>query len=157
QVSFQLPVKCQCRGPARPLRRDGRGPQAPLVCDLGSIRKSEGAGLTTATENHTEHTIDVAGLTLRYLRGGAGTTVVVLHRSRGNPGWIPFYERLAERASVYVPDMPGYGQSARPDWAREPRDLAILLLQVLTRLELPRVALVGLGLGGFIAAEMATM
>ena len=72
--------------------------------------------MTTATESHTEHTIEVAGLALRYLKGGVGTPVVVLHHSTGNPGWIPFYERLAERASVYVPDMPGYGQSARADW-----------------------------------------
>ena len=78
--------------------------------------------MTTATESHTEHTIEVAGLALRYLKGGAGTPVVVLHHSTGNPGWIPFYERLAERASVYVPDLPGYGQSARAEWAREPRD-----------------------------------
>jgi pimeloyl-ACP methyl ester carboxylesterase len=76
--------------------------------------------VTTATESHTEHTIEVAGLALRYLKGGAGTPVVVLHHSTGNPGWIPFYERLAERTSVYVPDMPGYGQSARAEWAREP-------------------------------------
>jgi pimeloyl-ACP methyl ester carboxylesterase len=113
--------------------------------------------VTTTTETHTEHTIEVAGLTLRYLRGGAGAPIVVLHHSTGNPGWIPFYERLAERATVYVPDMPGYGQSTRPEWAREPRDLAILLLQALGKLALSRVALVGLGLGGFVAAEMATM
>ena len=114
--------------------------------------------MTTATESHTEHTIEVAGLALRYLKGGAGTpAVVVLHHSTGNPGWIPFYERLAERASVYVPDMPGYGQSARAEWAREPRDLAILLLQALSRLGLESPTLVGLGFGGFVAAEMATM
>jgi len=113
--------------------------------------------VTTATESHTEHTIEVAGLALRYLKGGGGTPVVVLHHSTGNPGWIPFYERLAERASVYVPDMPGYGQSARAEWAREPRDLAILLLQALRRLELESPTLVGLGFGGFVAAEMATM
>ena len=113
--------------------------------------------MTTATETQTEHTIEVAGLALRYLKGGGGAPVVVLHHSTGNPGWIPFYERLAERATVYVPDMPGYGQSARPEWAREPRDLAILLLQAMTRLELAGAALVGLGFGGFVAAEMATM
>jgi pimeloyl-ACP methyl ester carboxylesterase len=113
--------------------------------------------VTTATERYTEHAVEVAGLALRYLKGGAGAPVVVLHHSTGNPGWIPFYERLAERATVYVPDMPGYGQSARPEWAREPRDLAILLLQALTKLDLPRVTLVGLGFGGFVAAEMATM
>ena len=113
--------------------------------------------MTTATESHTEHTIEVAGLALRYLKGGAGPPVVVLHHSTGNPGWIPFYERLADRASVYVPDMPGYGQSARAEWAREPRDLAILLLQALHRLGLESPTLVGLGFGGFVAAEMATM
>jgi pimeloyl-ACP methyl ester carboxylesterase len=113
--------------------------------------------VTTAIEQHTEHTIEVAGLALRYLKGGAGAPMVVLHHSTGNPGWIPFHGHLAERATVYAPDMPGYGQSARPEWAREPRDLAILLLQALTRLGLPRVALVGLGFGGFVAAEMATM
>ena len=113
--------------------------------------------MTTATEQHTEHTLEVGGLALRYLKGGAGAPVVVLHHSTGNPGWVPFYERLAEQAAVYVPDMPGYGQSARPEWAREPRDLGILLLQALTRLGLERVTLVGLGLGGFVGAEMATM
>jgi pimeloyl-ACP methyl ester carboxylesterase len=113
--------------------------------------------VTTATDTHTEHTIEVAGLALRYLKGGAGAPVVVLHHSTGNPGWIPFYERLAERATVYVPDMPGYGQSARPEWAREPRDLAILTVQMLAKLDLARPAIVGLGFGGFIAAEMATM
>jgi pimeloyl-ACP methyl ester carboxylesterase len=113
--------------------------------------------MTPETETYTEHTVEVAGLALRYLRGGAGAPVVVLHHSTGNPGWIPFYDRLAGRATVYVPDMPGYGQSTRPEWAREPRDLAIVLLQALTRLELGSVTLVGLGLGGFVAAEMATM
>ena len=55
--------------------------------------------------------------------------------------------------------MPGYGQSARPEWAREPRDLAILLLnQALDKLGLTGgLTLVGLGFGGFVAAEMATM
>ena len=92
--------------------------------------------MTTATESHTEHTIEVAGLALRYLKGGAGDAAGRPAPLDGEPGWIPFYERLAERASVYVPDMPGYGQSARPEWAREPRDLAILLLQALPRLGL---------------------
>jgi pimeloyl-ACP methyl ester carboxylesterase len=113
--------------------------------------------VTTATETHTEHIIEVAGLAFRYLKGGAGAPIVLLHHSTGNPGWIPFYERLAARATVYVPDMPGYGQSARPEWAREPRDLAILVLQAMTKLGLPSATVVGLGFGGFVAAEMATM
>ncbi len=91
------------------------------------------------------------------LQGGDGDPVVVLHHSTGNIGWLPFYESLAERFAVTVPDMPGYGQSERPEWAREPRDIAILLGELLDKLELEQVTLVGLGFGGFVAAEMATM
>jgi pimeloyl-ACP methyl ester carboxylesterase len=84
--------------------------------------------------------------------------VVVLHHSVGNPGWIPFYDALAKSFTVAVPDMPGYGQSGRPEWAREPRDIAILLNQALDKVGITGgLSLVGLGFGGFVAAEMAAM
>jgi pimeloyl-ACP methyl ester carboxylesterase len=113
--------------------------------------------MTTATETWTEQTIVVAGRKLRILKGGKGTPVVVLHHSTGNPGWLPLHEELARSFEVLVPDMPGYGQSERPEWAREPRDLAILVHQALDQLGLREVGLVGLGFGGFVAAEMASM
>jgi pimeloyl-ACP methyl ester carboxylesterase len=113
--------------------------------------------MTTATETHTERTLEVAGKRVRLLQGGQGEPLVVLHHSTGNPGWLPFYDQLAHDFSVIVPDLPGYGQSERPEWAREPRDLALIVNRLLDKLGLERVVLVGLGLGGFIAAELATM
>ena len=113
--------------------------------------------MTTATESYTERTLEVAGKRVRLLEGGAGEPLVVLHHSTGNPGWLPFYEQLARDFAVAVPDLPGYGQSERPDWAREPRDLALLVNRLLDKLGHKQVTLVGLGLGGFIAAELATM
>ena len=101
--------------------------------------------------------IVVGGKNVRLLEGGSGAPCVVLHHSTGNPGWIPFYDELAKTFSVVVPDMPGYGQSERPEWAREPRDIAILVNRILDQLGLEGVTLVGLGLGGFVASEMATM
>ena len=108
-------------------------------------------------ETHVEERLDVAGLAVRYLKGGTGAPVLVLHHSTGNPGWLPFHEALAGHASITVPDMPGWGQSARPEWAREPRDLAVLMHQFCDKADLDRVAVVGLGFGGFVAAEMASM
>jgi len=70
---------------------------------------------------------------------------------------MPLYERLAESFAVTVPDLPGYGESERPDWARDPRDLAVIMQRLLDKLELEDVTLVGLGFGGFIAAEMASL
>ena len=113
--------------------------------------------MTTSTETHATEQIQVAGSRVQYLKGGSGDPLLVLHHSIGNPGWLPFYEQLAETFTVYVPDLPGYGQSERPEWAREPRDLAILMLQMLDKAGHGSIPLVGLGFGGWIAAEMATM
>jgi pimeloyl-ACP methyl ester carboxylesterase len=101
--------------------------------------------------------VGVSGLELRVLRKGEGPPLLVLHDSLGNLGWLPVYERLSSSFDVIVPDLPGYGKSDRPDWARSPRDLAILILQLLDRLDVNGVTLVGMGFGGFVAAEMATM
>ena len=110
--------------------------------------------MAAVAEAHTEERVEAAGLTVRHLKGGSGLPVLVLHHSTGNPGWLPFHEALAAKASVIVPDLPGYGQSSRPDWAREPRDIAVIMHQYCDRIGLDRLAIVGLGLGGFIAAEI---
>ena len=113
--------------------------------------------MTTSTETHTTEQIEVAGRRVQYLQGGSGDPVLVLHHSIGNHGWLPAYEALAATRQVLVPDLPGYGQSERPEWARETRDIAILVLQMLDKLGLGPTPVVGLGFGGWIAAEMATM
>ncbi|OAI40277.1 hypothetical protein AYO38_06065 [bacterium SCGC AG-212-C10] len=111
--------------------------------------------MTTATATHTEQTIQVAGKNVRLLQGGTGPAAVFLHHSTGNPGWMPIFEQLAAKFSLTVPDLPGYGQSERPEWARDARDIATLTNRILDRLDLQNVTLIGAGLGGFIAAEMA--
>jgi pimeloyl-ACP methyl ester carboxylesterase len=105
----------------------------------------------------SDMTVTVAGLAMRVLRKGEGPPLLVAHDSLGNLGWLPLYEQLTESFTVHVPDLPGYGRSERPDWARSPRDLAILVHLLLDRLEVGHTVVVGLGFGGFVAAEMAAM
>ena len=83
--------------------------------------------VTTQTETHSETTVEIVGKKLRVLQDGSGPPVVVLHHSTGNPGWIPFHEQLAAGHAVSVPDLPGFGGSERPDWARSVRDMAVLM------------------------------
>ncbi len=113
--------------------------------------------MTTAEQTWTESTTEVAGLSIRYLQGGSGPAAVVLHHSTGNLGWIPFYEALAQNFTVTVPDLPGYGQSERPVWARDARDIAILMSRFLAQVAPDSPTLIGLGFGGFIAAELAAI
>ena len=105
-------------------------------------------------------TTAVAGLGMRELNGGSGDPLVKLHHSFGNPGWMPVHEALADHYSVHALDLPGYGGSEgseRPDWARHPRDLALLVGQWLRAKDFGPVELVGCGFGGWVAAELATM
>ena len=106
---------------------------------------------------YTEREIALATGKIKLLEHGAGPPVVVLHHSWGSAGWLRFHDQLATRHRVIVPDMPGWGGSERPSWAREPRDIAIIIGRLLAELNVEGAKLVGFGLGGFIAAELATM
>lgn len=99
----------------------------------------------------------IAGGTIHYQHGGSGPPLWIVHRDTGNPGWLPFYELLAQRWSVVVPDLPGYGTSERDEWMRSVRDEAIVFGILLARLAQEPVTIVGLGFGGWVAAELATM
>ena len=107
--------------------------------------------------SYSEGELALATGRIKFLEGGSGTPVVVLHHSWGSPGWLPFHDALAANHRVVVPDMPGWGGSDRPAWARDPRDIAIIVTRLLASLDLDGVKLVGFGFGGYVAAELATM
>jgi pimeloyl-ACP methyl ester carboxylesterase len=109
------------------------------------------------TATSTDHVVELAGTQLHLSRGGSGDPLLVLPHDIGSPGWLPFYQQLAERFDVVVPSHPGYDRSSRPAWLRSIRDVAVIYQWLLAELKLEGVTLVGLGLGGWIAAEMATM
>lgn len=113
--------------------------------------------MSTAPAAVSEHEVQVNGLSVKSMRGGTGQPLLVLHHSTGATGWSPFHHALSDHFDVLAPDMPGYGQSTLPDWARDPRDLAVILLQAIRKEGVRDIALVGLGLGGWVAAEAAVM
>lgn len=107
--------------------------------------------------NWAERQVEVAGVKLHLSRAGSGRPVLVLHHDIGSPERLDFYDALANRFDVLVPHHPGYGKSERPQWLRSVRDIAVMYQWLLSDLGIDRPSLVGLGFGGWIAAEMATM
>jgi pimeloyl-ACP methyl ester carboxylesterase len=112
---------------------------------------------TTAALAWNTEVMDVAGSSVRVRSAGRGAPLLLLHHDIGTPEQLPFYAALAERFTVLLPSHPGYDGSERPGWMRGVRDVAVTYQALLARRGLADVTLVGLGFGGWIAAEMATM
>ncbi|MGH7385176.1 MAG: alpha/beta fold hydrolase [Candidatus Rokuibacteriota bacterium] len=101
--------------------------------------------------------VRVAGSSVRLRTAGRGAPLLVLHHDIGTPEQLPFYDALAQRFTILLPSHPGYDGSERPAFMRSVRDVAVTYHALLAQRALADVALVGLGFGGWIAAEMATM
>lgn len=102
--------------------------------------------------------MEAAGVRVQLRRGGRGAPLLVLHGELGVPGWIRAYDLLAEHFSVHVPSLPGFGRSARPEWIIGVRDLAAWVAWLVRDLGLAQpLPVIGFSLGGWIAAEIATV
>jgi len=113
--------------------------------------------MTPSAPTWTSHTLDIGGSALHLTRAGTGPAMLVLHHEIGTPERLPFYDALAREFTVLVPSHPGYDKSVRPAWLRNVRDVAAVHQWLLAALDVRDVTLVGLGFGGWIAAEMASL
>ena len=110
------------------------------------------------TQNgYVEEFRQVGGARIQLLRGGQGPPLLFLHGAAGGGMWLPFLEGLARRFTVYAPAHPGFGRSEDPEWLEGIEDLVHFYLEFLDALDHPKVHLMGLSLGGWIAAELATL
>jgi len=90
--------------------------------------------------------------------GGDGPPVVYFHTA-GGPRWDGFLDALAERHTVYAPDHPGLGATAREAiydvgdlW-----DLVLIYDELIDNLGLGDAPLIGSSFGGMVACEVAAL
>ena len=103
----------------------------------------------------TEETVAIDGCSLHVRRAGEGRPVLYLHGAHGMGTWSPFFERLAGRAALWVPDHPGFGQSQPRGPVDIIADLAYVYLDFIEQAGLKDVHVVGHCIGGWVALEMA--
>ena len=113
--------------------------------------------MVTRADPWTEERVDVAGAGLQLVKGGTGEPLLILHGEMGHPGWLRYHQDLSQDNTLYIPSHPGFGGTDRLDWIMNMRDLAGWYLRALDELALSPVNVIGLSLGGWLAAEMATM
>ena len=95
------------------------------------------------------------GLTVRIDERGSGRPILVLHGGGGPQTVAGVASALSTRAYVLTPIHPGFAGEPRPEWFNSIDDLALTYLDLLERLDLHDVMVVGSSIGGWIAAELA--
>jgi pimeloyl-ACP methyl ester carboxylesterase len=109
-----------------------------------------------APARFTERFAKVNGVRLRYLVGGQGSAVVLLHGyAETGHMWHPIMPSLAERHTVLVPDLRGAGGSAKPASGYDKKTMAVDIHELTRSLGFDRVRIVGHDIGLMVAYAYA--
>jgi pimeloyl-ACP methyl ester carboxylesterase len=104
-------------------------------------------------------TLEINGRKVWVLENGGGALLLYLHGFADvhsvRESWLPFHERLAQRARVIAPAHPGCAQTDENKDIDAIEDVVFHYLEVLDALKLRQFDLVGVCVGGWIAAEIA--
>jgi 4,5:9,10-diseco-3-hydroxy-5,9,17-trioxoandrosta-1(10),2-diene-4-oate hydrolase len=103
-----------------------------------------------------EHDVEIDGLPIRYLAAGEGPPLILLHGAGDNSlDWQWVIPALAATHRVYVPDLPGSPDSARPAADYSPTFFERFVAGFLDALGIGPATFVGNSLGGLIALRLA--
>lgn len=98
-------------------------------------------------------------LTVHYARAGHGAPLLFLHGMLGLVAFDAAFERLAAHFDVIAPTAPGWGPAKDdlPLMDEGPLDLTLHHCDLLDTLGLTRVNVAGVGIGAWMAAELAAI
>lgn len=102
----------------------------------------------------TRHEIMIGGVCVRYVRGGSGPPLLLLHGftvGSSDLTYGPAFGPLSRHFDVIMPDLPGYGHSESPRMFYTTADYVQFISKFLAALDLKKVYLVGFSKGGAIA------
>jgi pimeloyl-ACP methyl ester carboxylesterase len=137
---------------------------------IGVAQLGQSQNLTSADKQHllegisfqmqnvtfTHHTATVNGIQLHYVIGGKGEPLVLLH---GWPEtwyeWRHVMPALAKKYTVIAPDLRGLGDSSKPPTGYDGKTVAEDIHQLVGKLGLKTIFLVGHDIGTFIVYSYA--
>jgi len=125
---------------------------------VGSINTTSfKEGSLTHTQSWQGQFIDIDGENIRYIQKGAGQDVLLIH---GTPGsiedWQPIIDSLSITHRVTAFDRPGHGFSTANNYDFTIKTNVNIANELIDKLALDSVIVVGHSYGGSIAAHMAT-
>lgn len=112
---------------------------------------------TDFSDIYKNQKIKVDGIFLNYVKIGRGAPMVLIHGWANNwEGWIPLIKHLQDRFTLYLIDLPGFGDSG--NLANYSISIAADYVADFVKLIAREPAsLMGLSMGSFVAAETARL
>jgi pimeloyl-ACP methyl ester carboxylesterase len=122
------------------------------------VKSVDGNGAVGIPKGFTEHFIQVDGYRWRYLRGGSGAPLLLIHGLMGYSfSWREVAPALARNYDVIAPDMLNLGFSERAPVDAGLGGIAERMWKFADALGLKRLTLLGSSQGGAIAMKMAVV
>lgn len=122
----------------------------PYLYNKTMDRLRKNAGLTMKSQN-------IPDFKIVCLEGGTGDPIIMLHGFGANKdNWLRFAKHFTPNYRVIIPDIPGFGESSKPENAKYTIVSQVERLNLLVReLKLKEFHLVGNSMGGNIAGTYA--
>jgi len=109
---------------------------------------------TQISSDRVELTVDGDEIDLHYRSGGNGPPLVFLHGiglDAATVSWRHALPALADERTVYAPDLPGHGESDKPDRAYTTAYYLEAVEAFLDAIDVDEPAMAGLSMGGALA------
>ena len=108
--------------------------------------------MTDKVEKYT-----LQGVEIEVARKGTGAPFLLLHGGGGPILDHSFTDELAKKYEIIAPTHPGFGGTKVPDHFDGMADLIYLYLDLLDEIDIHNSVLMGFSMGGWLAAELATI
>jgi len=130
-----------------------RGARSFALRRSGQIYKGSFVGVFNVI-GCSESSEKVGTVDLHLIRGGVGSSLLVLHDELGFPGWLTWNENLASDYEQIIPFQPGYGKTKRQGWMTSYRDLAGFYSRWIRETKGAPIDVLAFSAGAYVAAEM---
>ena len=125
---------------------------------VGDSAATAAAGMTPAPppENFRHQTVTANGIKIHYVIGGDGDVLLLVHGFGQNwYMWNRLLPELSKHFTVIAPDLPGLGESGRPDSGYDKKTLAADLHAMVQQLGYKNINVAGHDIGLMVAYAYA--
>jgi pimeloyl-ACP methyl ester carboxylesterase len=131
-------------------------PTAQNPAISSTVKDTSQSGIAAAPEGFKHVNTVINGINIHYVTGGAGEPLVLLHGFGQNWFmWNRILPELAKHFTIVAPDLPGLGESGKPDSGYEKKHMARYIHGLVENLGFKEINLAGHDIGLMVAYAYA--